>query len=186
MGMDLRCVLLIPADRYLRGAQRCAHSMAVPRCCMSRGAEALQQIQPMGGCAWLGVAVQGCFLGGLVCVPSFSRPAASAEGCSPGVCEALNALCSISSVKHYLLLLFFCFLFFFYCQSGSSRFGISGARFLVQLQASVTMATAASVRHGCALGRVQTWGCRSSSGRGGFEGLGMEGCRFVGLCRGLI
>lgn len=112
MGMDLRCVLLIPADRYLRGAQRCAHSMAVPRCCMSRGAEALQQIQPMGGCAWLGVAVQGCFLGGLVCVPSFSRPAASAEGCSPGVCEALNALCSISSVKHYLLLLFFCFLFF--------------------------------------------------------------------------
>lgn len=118
MGMDLRCVLLIPADRYLRGAQRCAHSMAVPRCCMSRGAEALQQIQPMGGCAWLGVAVQGCFLGGLVCVPSFSRPAASAEGCCPGVCEALNALCSISSVKHYLLLLFFCFLFFFIVKVG--------------------------------------------------------------------
>ncbi|OXB81279.1 UNVERIFIED_CONTAM: hypothetical protein H355_014323 [Colinus virginianus] len=41
MEVDSLCVLLIPADRYLRRAQCRAHSVAVPCCCVSWGAETL-------------------------------------------------------------------------------------------------------------------------------------------------
>lgn len=65
----------------------------------------------MGGCVGWGLhpgATRGCFLGGLVGVPSLARSVASTEGCPAAVCvRALNALCSISSAKHYVLLLFF-------------------------------------------------------------------------------
>lgn len=64
--------------------------------------------------------------------------------------EALNALWSIRSVKHYLLLLFF-------FKVGQAVLAFQ-ALIPVQLQALVSMATAESVRHGCALGPVQAAG----------------------------